>query len=187
MNATDEIVPSTADPTPSTPRVPPPSGYAPPPGRDPREKSVPLACVLSLLPGLGQVYVGYYQRGFVHALIAGSLIAVMAEGNLVGLMPLFGMFLPFFWLYNVIDAGRRAALYNQALVGTESVELPRDFELGSRGSIAGGLILIAGGAILLSHTRFGYSLAWVEDWWPAAPILVGIWLVAKAVQDRVSR
>jgi hypothetical protein len=29
------------------------------------------------------------------------------------------------------------------------------------------------------------SLAWVEDWWPVAPILVGVYLVGLAVRDRM--
>jgi hypothetical protein len=154
--------------------------------RDPREKSVPLACVLSLMPGLGQVYVGYYQRGFVHALVVGSIIAFLANGALDEIVPLFGIFLPFFWLYNVIDAGRRASLYNQVLAGSETIELPRDFEMPQRGSVWGGLVLMAIGAILLSRTRFGYSLDWLEEWWPAAPILFGGWLVGRAIQDRMA-
>ncbi len=153
---------------------------------DPRGKSVPLACVLSAMPGLGQVYVGYYQRGFVHSLIVASLITALASNRLDVLTPLFGLFLPFFWLYNVVDAGRRASLYNQALVGSESIELPQDFQAPGRGSIWGGLVLIAVGSILLSNTRFGYSLEWVEEWWPAAPILFGLFLLGRAVQDRLS-
>ena len=41
---------------------------------DSRRKSPGLACFLSLMPGLGQVYVGYYQRGFVHAAVVAALI-----------------------------------------------------------------------------------------------------------------
>ena len=33
---------------------------------DPRRKSPVLALVLSLMPGLGQVYVGYYNQGFIN-------------------------------------------------------------------------------------------------------------------------
>ena len=40
--------------------------------RDPRSKSPALAAILSMMPGLGQVYIGYYQRGFVHILVIAS-------------------------------------------------------------------------------------------------------------------
>ena len=44
--------------------------------RDARYKSPMLAGFLSVMPGLGQVYVGYYQVGFVHAIITFSIIGV---------------------------------------------------------------------------------------------------------------
>jgi hypothetical protein len=186
MNATDELHdgPAAAEPRAAArPHVPPP--YPAAAARYPREKSVPLASLLSLMPGLGQVYVGYYQRGFVHAIVVAVLISVLAEGQEEVYTPMLGMFLTFFWLYNIVDAGRRASLYNQALAGTETIELPRDFQLpGARGSLWGGLVLIGAGAMLLSNTRFGYSLDWVGEWWPVAPILLGVWLLVRAIQDR---
>jgi hypothetical protein len=152
---------------------------------DPRAKSPALACVLSAMPGLGQIYVGYYQRGFVHALVVAVLITMLATGDLDELTPLAGLFLAFFWLYNIIDAGRRATLYNQALAGTTGFDLPSDFEMPRfRGSVFGGLLLIGFGFALLLHTRWDVSLRWVEEWWPVAPILLGGWLIAKAIQDR---
>ena len=37
---------------------------------DQRRKSPTLAALLSLMPGLGQVYVGYYQQGFIDIAVA---------------------------------------------------------------------------------------------------------------------
>jgi hypothetical protein len=169
--------------------------YTPPPQqqtvvqtKDPRNKSVVLACVLSGLPGLGQIYVGYYQRGFVHAIVIGALLALANAPNLGVLQPLVVMFTVFFWLYNVIDAGRRADLYNQTLAGTESIEMPQDFKMpGIGGSIFGGLLLIIGSVIILAHTRFGVPLDWLEQWWPAAGILLGLYLLVKGVMDRMAK
>jgi len=82
---------------------------------------------------------------------------------------------------------RRAAFYNLALDGVEGIELPDDmnFELPSfGGSIAGGVALMVLGGILLSNTLFDFSLAWVEDLWPVAPIVFGAYLVVKARQER---
>jgi len=152
---------------------------------DPRRKSPALACILSLMPGLGQVYVGYYTRGFVHIAVVATVIAVLADGAIPPLEPLFGVFLAFFWLYNVVDAGRRAALVNQVLRGSELGRLPGDLELPSEGgSMAGGGVLIAAGTILLLHTRFGFSLSWLKDWWPAIPILLGAYLVWQGAKNR---
>ena len=154
---------------------------------DPRRKSPALACILSIMPGLGQVYVGYYQRGFVHALVVATLISVLSsQDEHSALVPLGALFLVFFWLYNIIDAGRRAALFNHALAGGEAIELPKDLTLpsGMRGSIAGGVVLIVLGGILLSHTAYGFSLEWLEDWWPAGLLIFGTYLLTKGVLER---
>lgn len=164
---------------------------APPPQpiqmRDPRAKSPAAAALLSLVPGLGQVYVGYYQRGFIHAVVAAGIITLLAGDVLGKLEPMFALFLVFFWLYNVIDAGRRAALYNQYLAGNPAVGLPEDFRMPSAGgSIFGGACLIAIGFILLLHTRFGMPLDWTEQWWPVAPMIFGVYLLAQAIRERRS-
>jgi hypothetical protein len=153
--------------------------------RDPRSKSPTLAGLLSAMPGLGQVYVGYYQRGFVHIAVVASIVAILASSTVSALEPLLGLFLAFFWLYNIVDAVRRAALYNLALRGTSPGVLPEDFEMpGLRGSLLGGAVLIVFGSVLLLHTRFGMSLDWAADWWPVAPILFGAYLVYKAIRGR---
>ena len=157
------------------------SGAQPQYGFDPREKNAALACFLSLMPGLGQVYVGYYQRGFMHILIVGSVIAILAESPVDELIPLFGIFLPFFWLYNIIDAGRRAGLYNHALRGGAGVELPLDAIPGTSGSVFGGAVLIGAGLLMLMYTRYGMSMRWIEEWWPVAPIAFGVWLVLQGL------
>jgi hypothetical protein len=196
---------------PPGPEAPPQAGPAAPPGRpengwheggrwrargdwardayhpfDPRRKSPFLASFLSCMPGLGQIYVGYYQVGFIHALVVGAIIVTLAQGALDQMAPFLGFFLAFFWLYNVIDAGRRAAHYNQALEGESGLELPKDVvTLGRSGSLVGGLFLIVIGGILLANTVGDIPLDWLEDWWPLAPILFGIYLVGRAIKERV--
>jgi hypothetical protein len=101
------------------------------------------------------------------------------------LTPLGGIFLAFFWLYNIVDAGRRAALYNEILAGRTDIELPKDFETpGLGGSILGGTVIALVGFVLLLHTRFGLSLDFLEEWWPAALIAFGAYLIYKAKQDK---
>ena len=153
---------------------------------DPQRKSPFLAGFLSaVMPGLGQVYIGYYQRGFVHAIVVAVIITLLASNALEALIPLGAIFLGFFYLYNVVDGARRAALYNHALAGGGEIELPEDFQaLGVQGSIAGGVVLVALGVLLLANTAFGMSLAWLEEWWPAALIGFGAYLVWKARQER---
>jgi hypothetical protein len=155
--------------------------------RDPRAKSPALAAVLSMMPGLGQVYVGYYQRGFIHAVVVAGMITLLA-GEMVGqLTPMFGVFMSFFWLYNIIDAARSASLYNQYLAGNPALDPPEDFRMPrSGGSVFGGTCLIAVGFILLLHTRFGMPLDWMEEWWPVAPMIFGAYLLSQAIRERRS-
>ena len=153
--------------------------------KDPRAKSVVLACLLSGMPGLGQVYVGYYQRGFINAIVIAALLALVNVNPQSGFQPLMVMFMVFFWLYNVIDAGRRADLYNQTLLGSEVIELPEDLKMpGMGGSIVGGLLLVAVSVVLLLHLRFDVPMDWLQEWWPAGGILLGLYLLVKGILER---
>ena len=177
--------------TPEAPIAPVPE-TAPWPGQarghylqdDPRLRSPVVATLLSALPGLGQVYLGYYQQGFVHILVVGSLIALLAH-DVGELTPLLGIFLAFFWLYNMVDAGRRATFLNLTIHRVETPELPEGFgSIGFKGQVLGGVGLIAGGALALAHVRFGLSLAWVGKWWPVALVGLGIYLLWNAAAER---
>lgn len=187
MNNPAQEIPPQAPAAHVQPAPPAAQAFAPvlsPAVNDPRRKRPLLACILSTMPGLGQVYVGYYQRGFINAITVALLITLLVS-DLGTLTPLAGIFLAFFWLYNVIDAGRRAMLYNQALAGGAEMELPEDFKApGLGGSIAGGTALILIGLVMLAHTAFGASLAWLEDWWPLALVGFGAYLVVKAMRDK---
>ena len=148
---------------------------------DPRLRSTALATLLSLMPGLGQVYLGYIQQGFVNILVVATLITLLARDP-GALTPLLALFLAFFWLYNIVDAHRRSLLLNQRILGLAPGELPEDVRPALQGSVFGGLTLIAGGVLALAHLRFGLSMAWVERWWPLAVVGLGIHLVWKAVK-----
>jgi hypothetical protein len=154
---------------------------------DPRLKSPMIAAFLSLVPGLGQVYVGYYGQGFINIIVIGTLISVLAPGPRFHwpLTPLLVFFLIFYWLYNIVDAARRASFYNQAIAGMPLAEMPAELRMpGSQGSLVGGVLLILAGAVIASRTIFGYSLEWLQHWWPLAPILFGAYLVFQSVRER---
>lgn len=193
------------EPTADTAQAPaaqqaPPTTQIPPAGRffqmspgvaqDPRAKSPALACFLSIMPGLGQVYTGYYVRGFVFAItIAGIITLLASSGPMNDLVPFLALFMSFFWLHNIIDAGRRAAFYNRMLAGgTDADEFPPEMKIpGVGGSIFAGLGLIVVGVIALTYTKFDMSLDWLKDWWPVIPILIGVYLVGLAVRDRMKK
>ena len=154
------------------------------PQQDRRLRSPAAAVLLSGMPGLGQVYLGYYKEGFINIAVAASLCAILSTHG-EELAPLLGTFLAFFWLYNMVDAGRKAVLMNQGSKRLEAPELPSGFgTVGFRGQVFGGLALVAGGALALAHLRFGFSLAWIGTWWPAGLVLVGVYLIGQAVAER---
>ena len=186
-------LPGTPPPYAGAPPTPPPYGVDPrtaAPGwanrwgsaLDSRRKSVGLAYFLSfIMPGLGQVYVGYYQRGFVHVAIFAGIITMLASGAARGLEPLLGIFMGFFYFYNIVDAGRRASFYNQALNGMHQMELPEDFKMpGGSGSLVGGVLLTAIGVLLFLHTRWDFDLEFLADWWPLVLVALGINLIYRA-------
>jgi hypothetical protein len=145
---------------------------------DPRRKSVKWAVLLSAVPGLGQIYVGYYPQGFKNILVI-CLMFALGQSNAFDRMeaPLV-FFTIFFWLYNIVDAGRRASLYNQALDGLRPMDLPEDLKAPVRfGSMAGGVALVVAGLVLFTHTMFGFSLEWIGRWWPVALVGIGAWLI----------
>jgi hypothetical protein len=154
--------------------------------QDPRYKSTVLATVMSLVPGLGQVYVGYYQQGFINIVVIAGLIALLAhDGVQEYLVPFLAFFMVFYWFFNLVDAYRKATYYNQALIGLGALELPEGGQMpGMRGSLFGGLVMIVAGGIALSYTLFGLPLQWIERWWPLALVLMGVFLLYQSIVSR---
>lgn len=153
--------------------------------RDPRRKSAFVAGLLSLIPGLGQVYVGYYRQGFINIVVFGSVFTLVSSG-FGAITPFAIVFMVFFEFYNIIDASRRATFYNLALDGVETIELPdalTNSSLPFEGSYLIGGALLLFGAIALSNTLFGLSLAWLEQFWPVFPMILGSYLVYQAFRD----
>jgi hypothetical protein len=150
-----------------------------------RRKTPFLAGLLSLMPGLGQIYVGYYRRGFTHALVIASVITCLASDSMDVLEPFLGFFVAFFWLYNIIDAMRLANLYNDAIAGLGPEDLRRELVLvGRRGSLLGGTLIVLVSFMILLHTQFGMPLDWIEQWWPIFPLAFGGYLLAQGLRDR---
>lgn len=147
-------------------------------------KSPTLAGFLSMMPGLGQIYLGYYQLGFIHMAIFAVTVTALSMG-VVGLEPLLGIFLGFFCLYNIIDAVRRASLVNQAMAEGKPAIIPEGFLMPGRGgTIAGGSVLIIIGTLILLESKFDVSMEWIEDWWSVLIIVGGAWLVVKGRKEK---
>ena len=168
---------------PGAPPAAPPTG-APPQVHyqtvDSRTKSPFLATLLSLMPGLEQVYVGYYQQGFINILVVGSLI-VLLNLDIGDLTPLVGLFLAFFWLFNLVDANRRAGFYNRVLAGMAEAGLPDEMQMpDGGGGLVAGIFLIVFGLLSFAHIHLDFSLSWLADAWPLVLILMGSYLIYRS-------
>ena len=148
-----------------------------------RRKSPLLATLLSCFPGLGQIYVGYYQTGFLFGLtVAGTIGVLNTSLGGGGLEPFLGVFLSFFWIFNMIDANRRAQHYNLVLSGKGGETIPEDFPTAGRGSVPTGVVLVVVGVLFILDLNFGVSLEWLENWWPLSLVGFGAWLILKGRQ-----
>lgn len=55
------------------------------------------------------------------------------------------------------------------------------------GSRFGGIALLVIGIVGLSNTVLDVSLDWLEDWWPAALIIIGGWILYRSRQEAAKR
>ncbi len=160
------------------------TGYVTQPEPNFNRKSPLVAALLSCMPGLGQVYVGYYVQGFINVFVAGAAIATLASSLFRGAVPLIAISLAFFWLYQMIDANRRAHHYNRVMAGLGGEEVPDGFGMPTaKGSMLGGAVLVIVGILFFMDLNFGISLEWIEKAWPLIIVLVGVYLIYKARKD----
>lgn len=142
------------------------------------QRSPALATLLSMMPGLGQIYLGYYQQGFVNIAVIAGCITALSSDRFDGLEPFIALGMAFYWLFNMIDANRRAHHFNRVAAGLGAEQLPDDFPLPkARGSKFGGVALIAVGVLFLLDLNFDIPLDWLADWWPLALVLIGARMV----------
>jgi hypothetical protein len=166
------------NPEPGTHETLPPVAPATPPTTGPARRSPKAAAWLSLLPGLGHVYVGCYQRGF--AIFAAAIVAFwLAERTDSG--PLF----PFFIIgFAMIDAYRYAQLIN---AGSGDLSLPAPV-LGKstrRGRLGFGVFLAVVGLVLLYDRYYPIDLEFLLDWWPLGLVLLGLYLIFGYFRDKM--
>ena len=158
-----------------------------------------IACALSLMPGVGQIYVGYYKLGFIHNIVFASTIMLL-------MTPIPGQIYPLVWVSSwpfssstTSSKSSKWPLSCSTRAGWPSITTSpstqgggdRDAEHESLGTELRRLVRRwpgtgRGRVVLLSNTLWGVSLDWIEEAWPLAPILLGAYLVVKAIQERKS-
>jgi hypothetical protein len=172
-------------PPPPTATPAPPVAYAPaapamparpaaPPGKNPA-----AAGLLSFFPGLGHVYLGLYKRGIVFFAILVLLIAIADRGN----SGPFGMLIPFWWIFVLIDAVRQARAIN-ATGMPEPGFFGEEKPLKADGGLTFGIFLILIGLFFLLDRIVDIDLGFLLDWWPALLVAFGGWQVFAYFQEK---
>lgn len=159
--------------------VPPRPNYAPAPypAPGPAAKSPLLAAFFgAIMPGLGHVYVGVYQRALILFVIWVGIFSstVGAHGDELGALVPITVFV---WLFNIFDAYRQATF---AVWGE-----PEDLKVLSRdrgkNGLTFGIALFAIGLYGLLRKYFEIDLSILLDHWYLVVMGVGGWLIWQAV------
>jgi hypothetical protein len=156
----------------------PSAAYRPPVNAGPNPT---VAGILGAIPlGLGAVYCGQYAKGLAHlGIFVGAIIALSSDlswqANTV-----LGIFLGFFWVYQILDAVRTARAIQANEPVPDPFGLTSTFGTGEKFETtkvpAAAAILIGLGVLFLINTVFDFSL---HRFWPIILIVLGVWLFAK--------
>jgi TM2 domain-containing membrane protein YozV len=137
-----------------------PAGTVPAPAMP---KSPILAVVLSLFPGIGQIYNGQPAKALVFFFAWAGSIYLTAEAN-----PFFAFLIAFTYFYNLVDAWRTATTINLRHARGAAVEDEDTVE-----SPAWGAALIGVGALLLFNNLGWLRLAALQRYWPLVLMAAG--------------
>jgi len=173
------------------PQTPPQTGYqqfmdqglgikvqpGPPSGPNPT-----VAGILGAIPlGLGAVYCGQYAKGLAHLGIVVLAIVGLSSDLPWQADTALGIFLGFFWVYQILDAVRTARAIQANEPVPDPFGLASTFGTGEKIDTtkvpAAAAILIGLGVLFLINTVFDFSL---HRFWPIILIVIGVWLFAKS-------
>ena len=140
-----------------------------------------VAGILGAIPlGLGAVYCGQYAKGLVHlGILVLAIVGLSSDLPWQADMAL-GIFLGFFWVYQIVDAIRTAKAIQAGEPAPDPFGIVQTFGTGEKFEStkvpAGAAILIGLGVLFLINTVFDFSL---HRFWPLILIVLGVWLFAK--------
>src|ERR1700756_3819327 len=184
-------------PPPPPPNVYPPIGgpgaYVPPPpvysGPNPT-----VAGILGAIPlGLGAVYCGQYVKGLVYLGIAVLTIVVQSQ-NIPGLAhAAIGLFMGFFWIYQIIDSVRTARAIQLGTPAPDPFGLVSIFGGSTTGAVdastsgvipqgnttkipTAAVVLIGLGVLFLASTVADFG---IFRYWALILVFLGVYLFAK--------
>ena len=137
------------------------------------KRSPAAAFWLSLLPGVGHVYVGQPTKGLVLIVSVASAIYLASEGA----GAFVGIIIPFLWIFSMIDAHRSAVELNH-LVDTGQ-PLPTQTEVFAFSKWWGWALIVVG--VVFTVDNYGwFEIDWILDLWPVAIIAMGVTILKKS-------
>ena len=196
------------DTVPPTP--PPPYATVPPVGTPVviRQGGSPgLAALLSIIPGVGQMYNEQYAKGLIFVLIFAALIQMTAHIN-----GLFGLLIAGFSIYQIIDAyktaearrfglplpdpfglndmlgGKDKAAYSSAPAPVYATNpgdptavpvAPVEEVPDKPGPPVGAIILVGLGVLFLLDSFDMFRFDWFSKTWPIILIVIGVWIFIR--------
>ncbi len=140
------------------------------------EKSSALATWLSLLPGLGFIYLGLYLKGIAIFVTWIGLISIFSAAN-EEIAPLIGIA---FWIFQLVYTNQEAKRLQR--VKTDTTELPQEKK--EEASIFWGIIVLIVGIFFLIH-NLGFNLSWLVKFWPLIIVALGIHLIWSALNRKI--
>jgi LiaI-LiaF-like transmembrane region/B-box zinc finger len=131
-----------------------------------------VAFVLGLVPGLGAIYNGEYNKALIHIVIFAGIIVGLSSDFTDGLEAMFILAVILFPLYMAIDAMRVA----KARATGEALQDP--LEMWSKNRPLGPVVLIGIGVLVLLHNFGFFDFFRVRQiFWPLVLIGVGAWML----------
>ncbi len=134
-----------------------------------------LAFCLGFIPGVGAIYNGQYAKGFVHVILFGLIISVLANDAARGLEPLLAILLAGFVFYMPFEAYHTARRRQLGQPVDEFSSLVPGHGA-SRFPVAP-VILIALGVIFLLENLDLLDFSRILRYWPVALIALGAYLL----------
>ena len=137
------------------------------------------AFALGLIPGVGAIYNGEFVKAAIHIFIFGMLVSLAEATD----APLFGLASAAFYFYMPFEAYYTA---KKRMLGAQGVvlETPIDRMQQQLGSVKdrqlwGGVALVVIGGLYLLGNLDVFDMHRIARLWPAALVLIGIWLLKK--------
>lgn len=134
-------------------------------------KSSATATWLSILPGLGLIYLELYLKGIAIFTVFIGLMMVF-KGD-----PLCPIVCIAFWLFQLVYANQEAKRINRRWLNIKEVREEKE----SASLVWGGLVILFG-LIFLIH-NFGFDLTWLYRFWPLLIIGIGVQLIWNSFKN----